>query len=180
MTTRNAIRFAAIAACSVLLPAYAHHSYAMFDQCKPTALEGEINNVEWVNPHIVIYMRTPDVANYRVEWYSLGQLQREGIAAETLQAGDRVIITGHAMRDPSVKVLSLLSQIRRPSDDWTWNQPATRAGELHDELRAAAELGARAPCDASRRLWHRSCTSPRTPSRSRPMPFRLDASVLAH
>jgi len=129
MTTRNATGFAAIAACSVLLPAYAHHSYAMFDQCKPTALEGEINNVEWVNPHIVIYMRTPDVANYRVEWYSLGQLQREGIAAETLQAGDRVIITGYAMRDPSVKVLSLLSQIRRPSDDWTWNHPGRRVPE---------------------------------------------------
>ena len=124
MTTRNTLRFATVAACSALLPAHAHHSYGMFDQCTPTALEGEISNVEWVNPHIVIYLRTQDVANYRIEWYSLLQLQREGIAPETLKAGDRVTITGHAMRDPSLKVLSLLSQIRRSSDDWTWTQPA--------------------------------------------------------
>ena len=42
----------------------------MFDRCKPTTLEGEINSVEWANPHIVIYVRTVDVDNYRVEWSS--------------------------------------------------------------------------------------------------------------
>jgi hypothetical protein len=31
-----------------------------------------------------------------------------------------VIITGAAMRDPNLKVLSLLSEIRRPSDGWRW------------------------------------------------------------
>ena len=113
-TIRTAIRFAAIAACSVLPPAHAHHSYGMFDHCRQTALEGEINSVEWVNPHIVIYLRTQDVDNYRIEWYSLLQLERERIATETLKTGDRVTITGHAMRDPSLKVLSLLSEIRGP------------------------------------------------------------------
>jgi Family of unknown function (DUF6152) len=121
-STHLAIRLAAIVAGSGLLPAYAHHSYGMFDHCKATALEGEINSIQWVNPHIVIYLRTPDVDNYRIEWYSLGQLEREGIATETLKAGDRVTITGHAMRDPSLKVLSLLSEIRGPSG-WAWTRP---------------------------------------------------------
>ena len=76
-TTRTAIRFAAFAACSVLLPAHAHHSYGMFDSCKPTTLEGEINSVQWVNPHIVISLRTQDVDDYRIEWYNLLQLERE-------------------------------------------------------------------------------------------------------
>jgi hypothetical protein len=121
MTTRTAIGFAAGVACAALLPATAHHSYGMFDQCTATTLEGEINSAEWVNPHIVIYLRTQDVDNYRIEWYSLGQLQRDGIAAETLKAGDHVTITGHAMRDPSLKVLSLLSDIRGPKG-WAWTR----------------------------------------------------------
>jgi Family of unknown function (DUF6152) len=94
----------------------------MFDHCTSTTLEGEVDNIEWVNPHIVLYLRTRDVASYRIEWYSLLQLQREGIATETLKVGDRVTITGHAMRDPNLKVLSLLSEIRGPAG-WAWTRP---------------------------------------------------------
>jgi hypothetical protein len=122
VSTHVALRVAAVAAvaaASSLLPAQAHHSYGMFDQCTATTLEGEVNSIEWVNPHIVLYLRTRDVDNYRIEWYSLLQLQRERIATETLKAGDRVTITGHAMRDPNLKVLSLLSEIRGPAG-WAW------------------------------------------------------------
>jgi hypothetical protein len=65
--TLTALRFAAIGACSGLVPAHAHHSYGMFDRCTITTLEGEINSVEWVNPHIVLHLRTHDVESYRIE-----------------------------------------------------------------------------------------------------------------
>ena len=120
-TTPTALRFALIAACSGFVPAHAHHSYGMFDRCTPTTLVGEINSVDWANPHIVIDLRTRDVESYRIEWHSLGQLERQGIATGTLEPGDRVTITGHAMRDPSLKVLSLLSEIRA-ANGWTWKQ----------------------------------------------------------
>jgi hypothetical protein len=119
--TRTALRLAAIGACSGFVPVHAHHSYGMFDRCKPTTLEGEINSVDWVNPHIVIDLRTRDVESYRVEWFSPGQLERESIATETLEPGDRVTITGHAMRDPNLKVLSLLSEIRA-ANGWIWKR----------------------------------------------------------
>jgi len=119
--TNKVIRLVAAAAAVLSFGhAQAHHSYAAFDRCKPVALEGEINSVEWANPHIVINLRTADVASYRVEWFSVVQLQRAGLA-EPLTAGDRVIIVGSAMRDPALKVLSLVTEIRRPSDGWTWN-----------------------------------------------------------
>jgi hypothetical protein len=51
---------------------------------------------------------------------SLTQLGRAAIATGSLQAGDHVVITGAPMRDPNLKVLSLLSEIRRPSDGWRW------------------------------------------------------------
>jgi hypothetical protein len=101
--------------------AHAHHSYAAFDRCKPVALDGEITSVQWVNPHIVIDLKTQDVASYRIEWMSLIQLERAGLD-EALKAGDHVIITGSAMRDPQLKVLSLIAEIRRPSDGWSWQR----------------------------------------------------------
>ena len=119
---RNATRLAAIAVCFGGSTASAHHSYALFDRCKAVALEGEITSVEWVNPHIVIDLKTPDVPAYRVEWFSLGQLEQARIPAETLKTGDHVVITGSAMRDPATKVLSLVSEIRRPSDGWSWKR----------------------------------------------------------
>lgn len=111
---------ATVGAALALAPAQAHHSYAAFDQCKTVVLEGEINGVEWVNPHILIDLRTEDVAHYRIEWFSLDQLNRAEIPAETLKPGDRVVITGNAIRDPSLRVMSRLSAIHRARDDWSW------------------------------------------------------------
>jgi hypothetical protein len=119
---RNSTRLAALVACLALGPAHAHHSYAQFDRCKSVALEGEITNVEWVNPHIVIDLKTKDVPAYRIEWFNLWQLGQAGIAAQTLKPGDHVIITGNAWRDPALKLLSLVSEISRPSDGWNWTR----------------------------------------------------------
>ena len=123
--TNTTLRVATIMACTALLPAQAHHSYAAFDRCKPTTLDGEIVGVQWVNPHILINLRTQDVGNYRIEWRSLAELENRGVP-QALQAGDRVVILGHAMRDPSLKVLSLISEIRRPSDGWAWKHAGRR------------------------------------------------------
>lgn len=85
-------------------------------------LEGEVENVEWVNPHIGIQLRDTDSGDYFVEWFSLIQMERAGIAADSLKAGDHVVMSGNALRDPSKKVLSLLTEIRRPSDGWSWTR----------------------------------------------------------
>ena len=123
--TRSGIRLAALAACFIFGPANAHHSYAQFDQCKSVALEGEVTSVSWVNPHIVIDLKTTDVS-YRVFWFSLTQLQQAGIEPEALKTGDHVVVTGNEMRDPALKVLSLVSEIRRPSDGWSWTRLTPR------------------------------------------------------
>jgi uncharacterized protein DUF6152 len=107
----------------VTLSAPAHHSYAQFDRCHPVALEGDIQNVAWANPHIVIDLRTVDETSYRVEWFNLQQLQNAGLATETLKTGDHVVITGAATRDPALRLVSLVSEIRRTSDGWSWTRP---------------------------------------------------------
>jgi hypothetical protein len=107
----------------VTLSAPAHHSYAQFDRCHPVSIEGDILNVEWANPHIVIDLKAVDATTYRVEWFNLPQLQNAGLATETLKTGDHVVITGSATRDATLKLVSLLTEIRRPSDGWSWTRP---------------------------------------------------------
>jgi hypothetical protein len=120
---------AALAMTAAFAPAQAHHSYAAFDRCKPVTLEGEIGTIEWANPHIRIQLRTTEVGDYSVEWFNLFQLQQADIAPGTLQAGDYVVVSGNAMRDPSLKVLSLLTEVRRPSDGWRWALDRQRSVE---------------------------------------------------
>lgn len=110
----------AVACVSLSLPAAAHHGYAQYDRCTNVTLEGEIASVEWVNPHIVIDLATTDAKRYRVEWFTLAQLGQANIRTGTLKPGDHVLITGKTLRDPSQRVMSLLSEIRRPSDGWSW------------------------------------------------------------
>ena len=123
MKRNGTIRLAIVLGiCAAGLPVHAHHSYALFDRCTSVALDGQIENVEWVNPHIMINLKIDDGQTYRVEWFSLQQLQNAGLAPEPLKAGDRVVIRGAAMRDPAMKVMSLLTEIRRASDGWNWNR----------------------------------------------------------
>lgn len=106
--------------------ALAHHSYAAFDRCTPLSLEGEVQSIEWVNPHIRIQLRTADVPSYLVEWFSLIQLENAGLAVEALKSGDRIVVTGNPLRDQSKKLLSLVTEIRRPSDGWSWVRTTPR------------------------------------------------------
>jgi hypothetical protein len=103
--------------------ATAHHSYAHYDRCQSVSLEGSIESIAWANPHVLINLKTDDARTYVVEWFNLQQLARAGIPTETLQAGDRVVITGSENRDPSIHTVTLLTQIRRTADSWSWSRP---------------------------------------------------------
>lgn len=53
---------------------------------KAVVLEVEIANVDWVNPHIRILLRTADVGDYSVEWFSLRVRQPPDNCAPTATA----------------------------------------------------------------------------------------------
>ena len=99
----------------------AHHSYAAYDREHPVSIEGDIEQVAYENPHTVLTIRNA-TADYTVEWGALFQLQRWNVAPGTLKVGDHVIVTGSAWRDPSVRKLSIITDIRRPSDGWHWSR----------------------------------------------------------
>lgn len=119
---------AAMLAAAASAPAAAHHSYAQFDRCTSVTIEGAIDEILWGGPHIVLTVGTDD-AEYRVEWFHLAQLRRLGFSSDVLRRGDRVAITGAAHRDPAVKALALVTEIRRERPGWSWSRSVRRPAD---------------------------------------------------
>lgn len=102
--------------------ASAHHP-PRFERCRIFTYEGQIERIEWRNPHVQIYLRTADGDVMDLGWLNLQALHRVGIEQDTLQVGDRVVVEG-GFRPQDVGDEPLwLSHIRRTSDGWEWEQP---------------------------------------------------------
>jgi len=120
MARTLALTFAAIVLTAATISA--HHSYAAFDRDHPVSIEGEISRVLYANPHVVMTVKAAD-GEYTVEWLSFTQLARWHDAKITsLSVGDHVLVTARATKDRSEHRLSLVTDIRRPADGWSWSR----------------------------------------------------------
>ena len=88
-----------------LLPAYAHHSFAMFDLNKSTQLAGTLKDVNWTNPHISLIVVVPGDSGQAAEWhFEAGPpafMLRAGLKRDDLSSriGSKVIVTFHPLKD---------------------------------------------------------------------------------
>lgn len=87
------------------LPAWAHHSGAMFDQGRKVTLTGTVREFQWTNPHSFIQLLVPGDAATTDEWSvemgPPGALYREGWRLSSLKPGDRITVVINPMRDGS-------------------------------------------------------------------------------
>jgi hypothetical protein len=86
-------------AIAVALPVAAHHSVAAeFDQTKPVTIKGTVTKLEWMNPHIWVYVDAKDESGNVVKWQCEGgppnSLTRAGWTRNALKIGDEVTING--------------------------------------------------------------------------------------
>jgi hypothetical protein len=83
---------------------HAHHSAAAeFDTSKPVTLRGKVTKVDWMNPHVFIWVDVPDasgaVTNWQVETVAPNYLRRLGWTKQSLKTGDMVTIQAFMAKD---------------------------------------------------------------------------------
>src|ERR1700712_423176 len=84
-------------------PAFAHHSFAMFDSTKNVTLEGTIKEFQWTNPHSWIQIMAKDASGkeveYSIEGGSPNGLSRQGWKRTSLKPGDKAVLIMHPLKD---------------------------------------------------------------------------------
>jgi Family of unknown function (DUF6152) len=69
MGAKTRLGWAAVAALACALPVMAHHSFAAeFDSSKTVTLHGVVSKVDWVNPHIFVYVDVKDDTGKTTTW----------------------------------------------------------------------------------------------------------------
>ena len=86
-----------------IAPAFAHHSFAMFDAEKRTTLEGTVKEFQWTNPHSWILMMVKNAQGADEQWAiemgAPGGLARQGWIPKTLTPGMKVTAIIHPLKD---------------------------------------------------------------------------------
>lgn len=82
------------------LPAFAHHSRAGFDMNSIAVYQGSVAAVSWVNPHVYITLDLDDAqGQLTIETDAVAILRRAGWSADSLRAGERVLVRGNPGHD---------------------------------------------------------------------------------
>ena len=96
-------------------PAFAHHSFAMFDQEKTVVYKGVVKEFEWNNPHVWLRVAVTDPAgkplNYAFEMGSVRRSMLDGWKSDSVKPGDAISVTIHPLKDGSRGGMYLAAQL---------------------------------------------------------------------
>ena len=102
---------AALVALVIASPAWAHHSFAPFDQTREVTMTGEVREFQWTNPHVWLQVRVKNASGAEEEWafemISPNVLRRMGWTKSSLKPGDVVTVVANPARDGSFVGLML-------------------------------------------------------------------------
>jgi hypothetical protein len=81
----------------------AHHGFALFDTKTVVTVQGTVTDFHFVNPHSVVEFEVKDaegkVQAWTVELSSAGRLASKGLTAASLEAGDKVTVSGYRAKN---------------------------------------------------------------------------------
>ena len=102
--------------------ARAHHSHPDFLLDQRVSVEGDIEQLRYANPHMLLRIRTAEGVLYTAEWQAASWLEYHAhVTLTTFRVGDHVVVSGAPSRDPSVHELVELKEVRRPRDGWSYS-----------------------------------------------------------
>ena len=88
---------AGLAIVALAVPAFAHHSFAMFDHTRTVTLKGEVTKFQWTNPHgyleIDVKQKDGTTKHYSLEMTSINMMTRLGWRSNMIKFGDKVVCT---------------------------------------------------------------------------------------
>jgi len=105
MTRAPLLLAASLALASAAQPAFAHHSFAMFDPSKPLQFEATVQSLQWTAPHAVVWVQAGPVGTYGAGLWSLelptspANLAKMGWNRNSVKAGDKVVVSINPIRD---------------------------------------------------------------------------------
>ena len=113
-------------------PGAAHHSFAAYYfEEQSITIEGEVVEFDYRAPHAWLHVMAPDpqgqMRRFSAEWANPRRLMGDGVTRTTLQAGDRVVVTGSPGRTAGEYKIHL-KRVRRPADQWEWGMTRNRRG----------------------------------------------------
>lgn len=116
------------------VPATAHHAIsAVYDSSKRVSVEGAVREFQFINPHPVLVIEVTEsgkTQEWRLEMDNRYELIEEGMAADTLKRGDRVVASGSLSRTSATGMY--LMRLDRPADGFRYEQigasPKVRRG----------------------------------------------------
>ena len=98
------VSLTAIAVAALTAPAFAHHSFAMFDAEQIVTFQGTVKEFEWRNPHAWLRVMVNDEKSgkpvlWALELSSPARLVTMGMRSDSVKEGDNVSVTFHPMKD---------------------------------------------------------------------------------
>jgi len=145
--------------------AAAHHAVTVaYDTENLTTIEGEVTDVFWRNPHIVVTvertLENGETESWKAESGSTNSLQRIGIDRDVVSVGDRVSLFGAVSRQGLHSMAAYTMTLADGSEVPLWPQRAVQIGRavaLAPISEVAQEQGSR-EAQGIYRVWSRTGT----------------------
>ena len=119
MRTKLGVLAAGLGFLCLAMPALAHHGFdTEYDANKKFTFTGVVQKVEWLNPHMRVYVDVTDpagkVTTWNMEMTSPNTVRRQGWGPNDLMAGEKVTFTTYGGK--VVETRGSLVTIKRLSD----------------------------------------------------------------
>ncbi len=99
------LALAALAVAGFVVPASAHHSFAMFEMQKEVVYSGTVMEFTWENPHSHIIINVAPgakdpstVGNWDIEGAGVNIMSRQGWTKSMYKVGDPIILVAHPLK----------------------------------------------------------------------------------